>query len=105
MIPVTYFPVATLQTFASNLSRIADEPYAPFFHRTLYLRHDVLPALQQVMDHRKALSTAPDDLKSLLNPGYHEVENGYCELKDGFAYVASRTLFPQCTGEMFSLWF
>lgn len=57
------------------------------------------------MDHRQALSTAPDDLNSLLNPGYHEVENGSCELKDGSAYIASRTLFPQCTGEMFSLWF
>ncbi len=89
----------------SNLARIADKPYASFFHRNLYLRNDVLPALQQPMDRRKALSTSPADLNTLLDPGYHEVETGYCELNDGSAYVASRTVFPKCTGEMFSWWF
>jgi hypothetical protein len=105
MIPVTYFPVATQKIFASNLTRIADKPYANFFHRDLYLRSDVLPALQQAMDPKKALSTSSADLNTLLDPGYHEIENGFCELDDGSAYVASRTVFPKCTGDMFSWWF
>jgi hypothetical protein len=105
MIPVTYFPVATQKIFASNQARIVDKPYARFFNRDLYLRSDVLPALQQPMDRQKALSTSPVDLNSLLDPGYHAVENGYCELDDGSAYVASRTIFPKCTGDMFSWWF
>ena len=105
MIPVTYFPVTTQQIFASNLTRIVDKPYARFFNRDLYLRRDVLPALQQPMDRQNALSTSATDLNSLLDPGYHAVENGYCELEDGSAYVASRTIFPKCTGEMFSWWF
>jgi hypothetical protein len=79
MIPVTYFPVATQKIFASNLTRIADKPYANFFHRDLYLRSDVLPALQQAMDPKKALSTSSADLNTLLDPGYHEIENGFCE--------------------------
>jgi hypothetical protein len=105
MIPVSYFPVATQKTFDFNLARITDKPYVHFFHRDLYLCHDVLPALQQPMDRKKALSTSSTDLNSLLDPGYHDVENGYCELDDGSAYVASRTVFPKCTGDMFSWWF
>lgn len=105
MIPVTYFPVDTQKTFLCNLVRITDKPYARFFHHDLYLRKNILPALQQPMNRNKALRVTPTDLNSLLDPGYHDVENGYCELDDGSAYVASRTIFPQCTGEMFSWWF
>jgi hypothetical protein len=105
MIPVTYYPIATQNVFASNLDRISGKPYARFFHRNLYLRNDILPALQQPMDRKKALRNSPADLNSLLDQGYHEVENGYCELDDGSAYVASRTIFPKCSGDMFSWWF
>jgi hypothetical protein len=105
MIPVTYYPIPTQKIFASNLDRIVNKPYARFFHRNLYLRSDILPALQQEMDRKKALSTSPADLNSLLDSGYHEIENGYCELDDGSAYVASRTVFPKCTGDMFNWWF
>jgi DAPG hydrolase PhiG domain len=29
-------------------------------------------------------------VENLLDPGYHAVETGYCELSDGTAYLASQ---------------
>jgi hypothetical protein len=55
------------------------------------------------MDRADALR--PADVNALLDPGYHRVENGFCELPDGSAYVASRVPFPRATGEMYSWWF
>ena len=53
----------------------------------------------------EALDLTPDGLNTLLEPGYHKVENGFCELPDGTAYTASLVPFPGCTGEMFQWWF
>jgi 2,4-diacetylphloroglucinol hydrolase len=101
--PVTYFPVATQQQYRLNYELIQDKPYARYFNADLWLHEDVLPALQQPMDPRHAL--APEQINSLLDPGYHEVETGYCELADGSAYTASLVPFPGCSGEMYGWWF
>jgi 2,4-diacetylphloroglucinol hydrolase len=105
MIPVTYYPVGTQKAFARNAQRIAGKPYAHYFNGDMVLHEDVLPALRAPMDPAHALTTSPADLNSLLDPGYHEVENGYCALPDGSAYVTSLTRFPGCTSEMFRWWF
>jgi hypothetical protein len=101
--PVTYFPPATQRQFAKNRERIRGKPYERFFHGDLRLNADVLPALRAPMDPSEAL--APGDVNALLDPGYHRVENGFCELPDGSAYVASHVPFPGCTGEMYRWWF
>jgi 2,4-diacetylphloroglucinol hydrolase len=103
--PVTYFPVATQRLFQRNREQIRGKPYAHYFNGDLWLHDEVLPALRAPMDPAHALRPDPDGLNSLLDPGYHEVENGYCELPDGSAYVASRVPFPGCTGEMYKWWF
>jgi hypothetical protein len=82
---------------------IQGKPYARFFNGDLWLSEDVLPALQAPMDVRDAL--LPDDVNALLEPGYHAVESGFCELPDGSAYVASLVQLPECTGEMYGWWF
>ena len=45
------------------------------------------------------------DRRSLLDPGYHGVENGWRRMDDGSGYVAVRTFFPGATPEMLDWWF
>jgi len=103
--PVTYYPVATQRLFQRNREQIRGKPYEQYFDGDLWLHDEVMPAIRAPMDPAKALRFDPEGLQSLLDPGYHEVENGYCELPDGTAYVASRVPFPGCSGEMYRWWF
>jgi hypothetical protein len=103
--PVTYYPVATQRQFALNQERIRGKPYERFFNNDLWVHDSVLPALQAPMARESALAFTPDALATLLQPGHHSVETGYCELPDGSGYVASLVPFPGCTGEMFRWWF
>ena len=101
--PVSYFPIPTQRQFEKNSRLIRGKAYERYFSDALNLRREVLPALQRPMRPHDAL--APDDVNALLAPGYHAVENGFCELPDGSAYVASRVPFPRATGEMYAWWF
>jgi hypothetical protein len=105
MIPVTYYPTGNQRQFAVNRERVQGKPYAKYFNGELWLHDDVLPAIREPMPVAEALDLTPDSLNTLLEPGYHEVENGFCELPDGSAYTASLVPFPGCTGEMFQWWF
>src|SRR6185312_8459471 len=102
-VPVTYYPVATQRQFEKNRARIRGKAYEEFFRGDLELSEDVVPALRRPMERADVL--APGDVNALLDPGHHRVENGYCELADGSAYVASRVPFPGCTGDMYGWWF
>lgn len=101
--PVTYFPVPTQHQFRKNQELIRGKPYERYFDGNMRMRSDVLPALTRPMSTADALQ--PTDVNSLLDPGHHRIENGYCELPDGSAYVASRVHFPRATGEMYAWWF
>ena len=102
-VPVTYFPVPTQRQFLTNRELIRGKPYERYFNGDLCLHRSVLPALRQPMRLEHVL--APEDVNSLLSPGYHPVENGFCELPDGSAYVTSLVPFPRVTGEMYRWWF
>jgi hypothetical protein len=101
--PVTYFPPATQRQFAKNRERMRGKPYERYFSGDLVLRTEVLPVLRTPMAVADALKV--EDINTLLDPGTHRVENGFCELPDGSAYVASHVPFPGCTGEMYQWWF
>jgi hypothetical protein len=105
MIPVTYYPAGNQRQFAVNRERIRGKPYAKYFNGDLWLHDDVLPAIKEPMPVGEALDSTPAALNTLLEPDYHQVENGFCELPDGTAYTASLVPFPGCTGEMFQWWF
>jgi hypothetical protein len=105
MIPVTHYPIAHQRQFAKNRERVKGRPYAKYFNGELWINDDVLPAIKEPMPLARALDPTPEGLNTLLQPGYHEVENGFCELPDGTAYTASLVPFPGCTGEMFQWWF
>jgi len=102
---VTYFPTATQGLFKRNEESIRGKPYEHYFNGDIWLHDEAMSAIAAPMDTRFALPVDTAGLNSLLDPGYHEVENGYCELPDGSAYVASLVPFPRCNGEMFKWWF
>jgi len=102
---VTYFPPATQRLFVKNAEQVRGKPYERFFDGDLWLHDEVMAAIAQPMDRAHALTPDRVGLNSLLDPGYHEVENGYCGLPDGTGYVASLVPMPGCTGEMYQWWF
>jgi hypothetical protein len=105
MIPATCFPVATQRQFAKNRELIRGKPYEHYFNGDLWLHDEILSALRQPMNPADAIRPDPEGLNSLLDPGYHTVENGYCALPDGTGYIASRIPFPGCAGEMLHWWY
>lgn len=65
---------------------------------------DVARALEAgPIDSRNILPWS--DCANLLDPGYLEVENGYCTAPDGTGFVAVRTRMPGVTAEMIDWWF
>jgi hypothetical protein len=80
-------------------------PYAKYYHRPIAPPNPKLMALldQGPVDPAKAL--LPENINALLDPGYHEVETGYCLLENGAGYVAVNNVFPGCTVDMMKWWF
>jgi hypothetical protein len=80
-------------------------PYAKYYHRVPARPN---PRLMEILDRGpmdpvKALPY--ERINDLLDPGYHEVETGYCILDNGAGYVAVNNVFPGCTAEMMQWWF
>ncbi len=102
---VTYFPVATQAQFARNHAHVLGKPYEHYFNGDLWLHEEVMDAIRAPIDAARVIAPDPAGMNSLLDPGYHEVESGYCEMADGSGYVASLVPFPGCSGEAFRWWF
>ena len=102
---VTYYPVATQRQFDRNREQVRGKPYEHYFDGELWLSDEALRAITSPMDPSDAVSADASGLNSLLDLGYHSIENGFCEMPDGSGYVASLVPFPGSTGEMFRWWF
>lgn len=63
----------------------------------------MLEAMEKSIDPSKALPI--ENLNDLLNPGYMEVEAGFCCLPNGAAFVANHTPMPGVTVDMINWWF
>ena len=79
--------------------------YSKYYYREMARPNPKLMGIlsQGPMDPDKALPLA--EINQLLDPGYHEVETGYCITKDGLGYVAANNVFPGCTIDMMRWWF
>ena len=55
------------------------------------------------MDPSKALPI--ENINDLLDPGYHEVEAGWCALPQGGLYIANHRNMPGVTVDMVNWWF
>ena len=80
-------------------------PYAKYYHRPVAPPNPKLMGIlsQGPMDPSKALPF--ERINDLLDPGYQEVETGYCILENGAGYVAVNNVFPGCTVDMMRWWF
>ncbi len=80
-------------------------PYAKYYQRPVAPPNPKLMGTlhQGPMDPSKAL--AYERINDLLDPGYHEIETGYCILPNGAGYVAVNNVFPGCTVDMMRWWF
>ena len=79
------------------------KPYSKYFYRKPALPAPVrLAALERPIDPSKALPI--EKINDLLNPGYFEVEAGWCVLPNGVGYVANHTKMPGVTVEMVNWW-
>ncbi|KAI6359516.1 hypothetical protein MCOR25_007024 [Pyricularia grisea] len=104
LVPLTYYPLETQATLNRNLRRVTGKPYAKYFHTALHIYSDATEAIRSPMPQSGYL--APRQASKLLDRGHHAHENGWMELEDGGAYVASRTRFGRdVTGEMIRWWF
>lgn len=102
--PVTYYPIVTQQLFRSNAERVKDKPYAKYFSGDMRLREEVLPHLKQALAPEDTLTSRPEDLNKLLDPGYLREELGFGLTQTGHPYTAGLNRFPRCTTEMFTWW-
>jgi hypothetical protein len=94
--------------FMSALKDLSTEEKAKSYSKYYYMKPAVpdpgmLEAMEKPIDPSKALPI--ERLNDLLNPGYLDVEAGYCCLPNGAAFVANHTLMPGVTVEMIHWWF
>ena len=47
----------------------------------------------------------PENMTRLLDPGYHEIEIGWCMMHNGAGYIAMRYQMPGVTVDMVDWWF
>jgi hypothetical protein len=84
----------------------AEEKARPFAR---YFRPPVPadPAHLALMDHPcdPAKALYPEQINDLLNPGYLDVETGWCVLPNGAGFIADLNRYEGITAEMFDWWF
>lgn len=80
------------------------KPYAKYFYRKPALPEAKnLAMMEEPMDPAKALPI--ENINALLDPGYHDVEIGWCALPQGGLYIANLLKMPGVTVDMINWWF
>ncbi|MBP1627211.1 MAG: hydrolase [Holophagaceae bacterium] len=80
------------------------KPYAKYFSRPVAAPDPAhLELMARPIDPSKALM--PENINDLLNPGYLDVETGWCVLPNGAAYIANMTTMPDVSIGMINWWF
>ncbi len=79
------------------------KPYSRYFYLKISPpAPEKIAAMDKPMDPAKALPL--EKINDLLNPGYHEVESGWCILPGGGGYIANHTIMPGVTVDMVNWW-
>lgn len=82
----------------------ASKSYAKYFYQ-----NPTDPSEKCVAAMDKPMSTSQvlpiENINDLLNPGYFEVESGWCIMENGSGYVANHTVMPGVTVDMINWWF
>ena len=79
------------------------KPYSKYYFRPIVPPSpEKVAAMDRPIDAAKALPI--ERINDLLDPGYHEVESGWCILPNGAGYVANHTLMPGVSVDMVNWW-
>ena len=82
------------------------KPYAGYYHRPLTPPDpDLMAQIRPDAQTDPALALPPERISDLLDPGYHEVETGWCVMPNGSGYLAVHNRMPGVTVEMLDWWF
>ena len=82
------------------------KPYAKYYHRPLTPPDpDLIAQIRPDVQIDPALALPPERISDLLDPGYHEVETGWCVMPNGSGYLAVHNRMPGVTVEMLDWWF
>ena len=82
------------------------KPYSKWYYRQVDDPDAALLELvrpDRPMDPAKALY--PEEIDRLLDPGYMEVETGWCNLPNGAGYICVNNKMPGVTVDMLDWWF
>jgi hypothetical protein len=81
------------------------KPYSKYYYDSITPPNNELIEIlaKGPMDPSKAL--LPENINDLLNPGYFDVETGYCNLENGAGYVTVLNKMPGVTIDMVNWWF
>jgi phloretin hydrolase len=81
-------------------------PYSKYFYRSVAEPDRELMELvrpDRPMDSAQAI--CPEEINRLLDPGYMEVETGWCSLPNGAGYICVNNKMPGVTVDMLDWWF
>jgi hypothetical protein len=82
------------------------KPYAKYYHRPLTPPDaDLISQIRPDEQIDPALALPPERISDLLDPGYHEVETGWCVMPNGSGYLAVHNRMHGVTVEMLDWWF
>ena len=96
---------AALPECAALSQAEAASPWAQFFDAsTPDVPEEILAVLRAKRPMSPAKAVLQNNVHSLLEPGYLEVETGYCQLPNGGAYATVLHKMPELTCEQFQ-WF
>jgi hypothetical protein len=78
-------------------------PFAKYYRDPVSADPEHLAKMDQPCDPAKALY--PEQMNDLLNPGYLDVEIGWCNLPNGAGFIANCYQYKGVTAEMIDWWF
>ncbi len=78
-------------------------PFAKFYRDPVLPDPKKLAIMDAPCDPAKAIY--PEQMNDLLNPGYLDVEIGWCNLPNGAGFIASQNQYMGVTAEMIDWWF
>jgi hypothetical protein len=77
--------------------------YSRYFYRKIVApTAERLAVMDKPLDPAKALPI--ERINDLLDPGYHDVESGWCILPNGAGYIANHTIMPGVNVDMVNWW-
>ncbi len=92
-----------LATFPPLTPEQRARPFAKFFRDPVLPDPKKLALMDEPCDASRAIF--PEQISDLLNPGYLDVEVGWCNLPNGAGFIASQNQYPGVTAEMIDWWF